>query len=156
MSTIIFDIEGNNLREKITKVWCIATYNLEENKYVSFMPEEIEDGLAYLSSANNLVGHGIIGFDLPALSKLHSFHPSSNIIDTLILSRLENPDRETPLGCSSGAHSVEAWALRLRLKQLKVEHEDWSIFTPEMLHRCETDVVIQTEIYKHLKGVMGL
>lgn len=42
-------------------------------------------------------------------------------------------------------HSVEAWGVRLGIK--KPEHEDWSQYSEEMLHRCKEDVKIQTQLY---------
>lgn len=78
------------------------------------------------------IGHNIISFDGIHLSRFCGFTwPFDRTVDTLILSFLYNPALE-------GGHSLEAYGGRLRYP--KVEHTDWSKFTPEMLHRCEVDV----------------
>lgn len=46
---------------------------------------------------------------------------------------------------AKGVHSVEAWGVRFGIK--KPEHEDWSQYSEEMLHRCTEDVKIQTQLY---------
>jgi len=48
----------------------------------------------------------------------------------------------------AGPHSVEAWGYRFG--RAKPEHEDWSQFSDEMLHRCTEDVEIQHLIYTTL------
>ncbi|MGJ8839522.1 hypothetical protein AB9H28_24425, partial [Salmonella enterica subsp. enterica serovar Kentucky] len=52
----------------------------------------------------------------------------------------------------AGPHSIEAWGYRLG--RGKPEHEDWSQFSPEMLHRCSEDVEIQylTMLELHKEG----
>ena len=45
-------------------------------------------GCNILGSARMVVGHNVIGFDLPALKKLLGFSFGGNVLDTLVLSRL--------------------------------------------------------------------
>lgn len=47
-----------------------------------------------------------------------------------------------------GPHSLAAWGYRLG--RGKVEHEDWSVFSPEMMHRCVEDVEITHLLYNHI------
>ena len=45
--------------------------------------------LSYLQDADYLIGHNIIGFDIPIIKRLYPyFNPRGIIIDTLLLSRL--------------------------------------------------------------------
>ena len=63
------------------------------------------------------------------------------VIDTMLISQFLFPERP-------GGHSLEAWGEKLGFP--KVEHEDWSVFTPEMLHRCDTDVTLTYLVYQAL------
>ena len=60
---------------------------------------------------------------------------------------MQNPQRPAPKGVK-GPHSVEAWGVRFGVP--KPAHEDWSQFSPEMLHRCTQDVEIQHRILQAL------
>jgi hypothetical protein len=75
--------------------------------------------------------------------------------DTLILSRLLSPDRKSPPGWKGkpAPHSVEAWGMRFG--RPKPGHEDWSKFSPEMLHRCTEDTLITEMILYELLKEMG-
>jgi DNA polymerase-1 len=42
-----------------------------------------------------------------------------------------------------GKHSIEAWGYRLGVQKLHADIEDWSVYTPEMGERCESDVDVQ-------------
>ena len=104
---LVFDIETDDL--KATKVWCIVAQDLDTKKIYRYRPDEIEKGLKFLSKADKLVGHNIIGFDLPVLKKLHNFTFDGKVVDTLVLSRLFNPVRE-------GVNSLEAWGISLGIE----------------------------------------
>ena len=75
------------------------------------------DSVEELEKAEALCGHNIIEFDIPVLEKLNMFKFEGRIVDTLVMSRTLNPDRD-------GGHSLAAWGKRLGHK--KPEHEDWS------------------------------
>lgn len=128
------DIETNGLLHdpQLNKVWCICT----EEK--SFGYGHISEGLDYLSKMDTLIFHNGIGFDFPVLSKLLDWEYTGRVIDTYILSQLLYPERP-------GGHSLEAWGQRLGFP--KVEHEEWDRYSPEMLHRCETDAKLTRMVY---------
>ena len=105
MLKLVFDIETDDL--KATKLWCIVAQDLDSNKIYRFAPHQLESGLELLKSANVLLGHNIIGFDIPVIKKLTGVDLSNKkVIDTLVLSRLFNPVRE-------GGHSLEMWGYKL-------------------------------------------
>ena len=139
---LVFDIETDDI--KATKVWCIVAQDIETKKIYKFRPNEIEKGLEFLGKAEKLIGHNIIGFDLPVLKSLHSFDYKGNVIDTLVLSRLFNPVRE-------GGHSLEAWGNTLNIA--KTEFEDFENFSEEMLDYCVQDVKVNTRIFNNLFNV---
>ena len=63
---LVFDIETDDL--KATKIWCIVAID-EEDKVYSFAPHKIAEGIKFLQSADVLIGHNIIGFDVPVIKK---------------------------------------------------------------------------------------
>ena len=101
---LIFDIETDDL--DATRVWCIIAKELDGKVY-KFGPNQIEEGINFLQNATELIGHNIIGFDLPVLQKLHNFKYTGKVIDTLVLSRLYNPIREN-------GHSLKTWGYKLK------------------------------------------
>lgn len=134
------DIEADGLLDAITQVWCIC---LED---AAWSPYHLEGdwkagALAEMQKEDTLIFHNGIGYDLPALKLLHNFDYQGKVIDTMILSQLLYPERP-------GGHSLAAWGERLGFP--KVEHEDWSQYSPEMLNRCEVDVVITRLVYEAL------
>lgn len=148
MSALVFDIESNGLHDS-TKVWVISAGE-EKGKDIR-SSTNVEEMLDYLHTADTLIGHNIINFDLPLLEKLHGFVPKEevNIVDTLILSRLGNPDRKEPTGYTgkSGPHSLGCWGYRVC--RAKPHHEDWSVYSPAMLERNREDVAIN-KLTSHL------
>ena len=158
---LVFDLEANGLYDdKINKdgsvskaadtIWCIVAKDIETGKVMQFTREirgfstetGIDRGLRVLAHAEELIGHNIIDYDLRLIKKLYpSFCPNGKILDTMILSQLLNPDRVN--GHSLGQYGKE-------LGHPKPEHEDWSQFSPEMLHRCTEDVEINHKVYDYL------
>ena len=135
---LIFDIETDDL--DATKIWCIVAKELDGKSY-RFTPDEIEDGIKLLQDADTLIGHNIIGFDLPVLGNLYNFKYKGKIIDTLVMSRLYNPVREN-------GHSLKTWGYRLGIP--KQEQPEFESYTPAMLNYCEQDVILNEAVYKYL------
>jgi len=142
MTTIVFDIEADAI--DATKIWCIVGIDSRTNEISSFGPDKIAEGIEYLKTADKIVGHNIIGYDIPVIKRLHGIDLSvgRRVIDTLVLSRLFNPVRE-------GGHGLESWGYRL--KSHKIEHNEFDRFTPEMLKYCEQDVQLNLRLFNHLK-----
>ena len=93
MRSLVFDIETDDL--KATKIWCMVAQDSDSGKIYKFAPHELESGLELLQSADELIGHNIIGFDVPVIKKLTGVDLTNKVLlDTLILSRLFNPVRE--------------------------------------------------------------
>ena len=160
---LIFDIETNGLlfdsKQKVydvdlkknvevdipaaTEIWCIVAIDQDDNVY-SFDPKEIDKGIEFLSKADKLIGHNIIGFDLPVIKKLSGVDLSicAKVIDTLTLSRLFHPTRD-------GGHSLEKWGWRLNCP--KGEQPNFSGFSEEMLTYCIQDVILNKKVLEALR-----
>ena len=143
---LVFDLEANGLYDNADKIWCIVAKDIGTDYMYSFdnssCSKDIELGIGTLEEADEIIGHNIIDYDLRLIKKLYpSFKPRGKVFDTMILSQLLNPDR-------IGGHSLGRYGEDLGHK--KPEHEDWSVFSPEMLHRCTEDVHINHKVYNLL------
>lgn len=140
---IVFDIETNGLQP--TKVWCIVAKDIDNGTQYKFVDSAVNDFSKYLRTNDvvEVIGHNIIGFDVPVLEKLVGVDFSGiKITDTLVMSRLFNPSRE-------GGHSLEAWGEKLRFP--KGKFDDWSQFSYEMLEYCTQDVEVNARVYSLLQ-----
>ena len=138
-SKIIFDIEADGLDP--TVVWCIVAKELNGAVH-KFDNTQIAEGIKFLEDADVLIGHNIIGYDIPVLQKLHGAKLTNKLEDTLVMSRLFNPIREN-------GHSLKAWGWRVGcLKQEQPENFDE--FTPAMLDYCVQDVRLNEAVYNYL------
>ena len=138
---LVFDIETDDL--KATKVWCIVAQDVDTNEIFKFPPSKLDDGVKLLQSADRLIGHNIVGFDVPMIKKFFNVDlTKKELLDTLVLSRLFNPTRE-------GGHSLEKWGYKLGFK--KIEFEDYQNYSADMLNYCVRDVQLNTLVYKELK-----
>ena len=117
---------------------------MDNDKVYSFKPDQVQEGIDFLLTATKLIGHNIIGFDIPVIEKLYGVDLSTNcaVMDTLVLSRLFNPTRE-------GSHSLAAWGYRLG--QRKMDFKEFEEYTEEMLTYCINDVLVNAKLYNHLK-----
>lgn len=158
---MVFDIETDGLYWESTKCHVLTIKDLSSGQMKSFsdsLPHlttgPISEGLSLLKQASILICHNQINFDLPTLKKLYNWTPneSTKIFDTLVVSRLLNPDRPKPSNpsCKGGPHSLEAWGYRVG--KAKPDHEDWSVFSPAMLRRNREDVEINTSVYHILRS----
>jgi DNA polymerase-1 len=139
MTRLIFDIETNGLAP--TKVWCIITKDIDTGVISSYVEGQWPTFNIAIAQAQEVIGHNIIGYDIPACEKLLGTDFSAcKITDTLVMSRLADPQRE--------AHSLGHWGEKLGYP--KGDYSDWTQFTPEMLTYCEQDVTVNEQVYKAL------
>ena len=151
MRKCVADLEADGLLDTATRVWCGVFKDRTTKEVFKFGPNQIKEMFSFMDTCAELQMHNGIGYDFPLLRKLYGYEYKGKVIDTLVLSRLLNPKRTLPHSCPNkriGPHSVEAWGYRVG--RGKPEHEDWSQFSEEMLHRCSEDVEIQFMIYDKL------
>lgn len=148
MTTLVFDIECDGLLDTVTQVHCIVTMDADTKEIITYDPSRLREGIKALERADHIIGHNIIGYDIPVLQRLHAMRTDrGRVIDTLVLSRLGRPVR-------NGGHSLAAWGERFDYP--KVVHEDWTTFSPEMLNRCVVDVEITQKLWELLKPMYDL
>jgi DNA polymerase I-like protein with 3'-5' exonuclease and polymerase domains len=137
ISKLVFDIECDGL--KPTKIHCIVAKEVNGPVY-KFPPHKLNEGVELLKSAETLIGHNILSYDLPVLKKLMDVDlMDKNIEDTLVMSRLFNPIREN-------GHSLKTWGYRVNF--VKQEQPlDFNEYTPQMMEYCANDVRLNEIVY---------
>lgn len=146
MKKLLIDIETNLAHDTI---WCAVTQDIDTGEVNVFTtPTKLK---SVVQSYDKIVGHNIIGFDAPILRQVWgiSFH-KSKVIDTLVMSRLNNPVQE-------GGHSLKNWGRILKNDKINFDAEDFDGgLTDEMLEYCKQDVALNVEVYKVLdKALQG-
>ena len=154
---LVWDIETDGL--DYTKIWLLVAKDIETNEEYIF--SDYDDEYPDLNSfkplfnkAEALIGHNIIGFDLPALKTITNWSPKSRnkIIDTMLLSQLNDYFRPSldPYKKLSGKgnHAMATWGFALGDE--KHEDPDWMSYSVEMRERCRSDVDINIKIYRYL------
>jgi DNA polymerase I-like protein with 3'-5' exonuclease and polymerase domains len=140
MKRVVLDIETDDLNA--TVVHCIVAQDLDTGAVDTWYGESIKDFPAWSESVDVFVMHNGVSFDAPVVNRLTgSKIPLKKVRDTLIMSQLFDPSLD-------GGHSLEAWGQRLGYP--KIEFNDFSVFTQEMLKYCKQDVVVTVKLYEHL------
>jgi DNA polymerase I-like protein with 3'-5' exonuclease and polymerase domains len=161
---LLFDIETNGLpRQGLTHVHCLVVKDLDTGEVYRFndtgTAASLTEGINLLAEADVLVGHNIVGFDIPVITSIYPFfQPEGKTYDTLILSRMFFPDilqrdyRKKPIGMPGklyGRHSLEAWGYRLGdYKGEFGKTTDWSDWSQEMEDYCEQDVHVGMTLFE--------
>lgn len=156
MKVCVADLEANGFLEDADRVWCGVFIDEKTEEVTEFRPDQVQDMLRFMDTLDVCVIHNGTGYDYPLLRKLYGYDFKGVRIDTLIMSRLQRPDRQLPFNCknrAAGPHSVEAWAYRVGRR--KPVHEDWTQFSDEMLDRCREDTFILLDVYRELKKEGG-
>ena len=95
--SLVFDLETDGLLKDVSTIHCLAIHDLTTKETITYNDtgnqEPIVRGLQRLYDADCVIGHNIIGYDLPVIRKLYSwFDRNPYLIDTLLLSRLYHAD----------------------------------------------------------------
>lgn len=148
----VADIEANGLTPDT--IHCMVFSSLDKKEVDKFEPHQMKEALAFLDTVDVLIGHNIISYDLPAIKKVLGYEFKGKRVDTLLMSRLQQPNRQPPPNARGDAkamrspHGLGCWGYRVG--RGKPEHEDWDNYSPEMLHRCTEDVMINVDVYHAL------
>lgn len=176
MRVVLFDLETDGLLKTVSVIWCVCLRIIEDgvmSPIYSYMGDEIDDAISIIESADVIVGHNIIGYDLKVIEKLYfDFEPKDGQIirDTLVLSQMmfaDEKDRDYRRfergeleGKLIGRHTLEAWGQRFGYpkgdyaKIMKERGLDpWKQFDFELgVPYCVQDVEITTLLWKKIEG----
>jgi hypothetical protein len=148
MSRWVLDTETNGLLLQADRLWVLSIYNMDTGEHLTFLEGDMR-WIDILKDAKLLVGHNLLGYDIPVLEKICGWKPSKDttLHDTLILSQTLDYNR---LNCK---HSLEAWGEYFNYK--KIEFHEFEQFSPEMVPYCEQDVRLTFKIYEKLLKEAG-
>lgn len=168
---LVFDIETDGLLQELTKIHSLVIYDLDSNTFYSctdnfYVPNNdevqtktIDEGIKLLESAETIIGHNIIKFDIPAIQKLYPEFKYNKARDTLLMSKLVYPDigliddrlilkNQLPKSLR-GRYSLESFGYRL--KEYKGEYgkqeNAWDNWSPQMQEYCEQDVNLTKKLW---------
>lgn len=137
---VVFDTEGVGLARDATKIH-VLSYTTDGTNVHSLTDYDEIRALLTEKDERVWVCHNIWGHDIPALETVLGVKPKGKFIDTLILSRYLDFDRQK--------HGLESYGETFGVK--KPEIEDWEgLTTEEYVHRCVEDVKINWKLWKHL------
>jgi DNA polymerase-1 len=182
---IVFDIETNGLLPTVSRVHCVSVRDLDTGALeYSLSPLDTEadwrEVMAFISSADLVVGHNIINLDIPVLKKLGWITElSGQVLDTMLLARLLFPDVKKQLDFDKhrslvrrhgtkeaseakqyarimGKHSLEAWGVRLGVHKGSYgnskDEDTWKEWTPEMQVYMDQDTEVSVALWRYLGG----
>jgi len=157
---LIFDIETNGLKD-YTKIHTMTIYDYFKKEYMTYDKDQVSMGIRRLQEADCILGHNILGFDLPAIERLYPwFRRPDRCLDTLVLARVAYADVydiDVKLGEEKipkklwGSHSLEAYGYRLGVFKGDFGKEtDWTEWSEEMSSYCHQDVTVTVALYQKL------
>jgi len=138
----IWDVETDGLKPSV--IWCLCAIKGDKMYTLEMPTKEMVEEL--FADVTEHVGHNLINYDIPAVERLLGVNVTGDVTDTLVLSRLYNPQLD-------GGHSLDAWGQRLNFP--KGEYYDWSTLTPEMVVYCQQDVRVTERVYEVLMQELG-
>lgn len=152
---LFLDIETDS---KHSKIWCCFTWDKENGSVCHTTAKTL---IPLIERADKVVGHNLIGFDGPVLRKLWGVKITrKQAVDTLILSRLYNPNIE-------GGHALDDWGKRVGMEKtdyakayveatgkdasLRWDEPDMAVLFPY----CENDVAVTVKAYEMLMKLLN-
>lgn len=142
LKTVILNIEANGLDPD--QIWCATCIDIDtKEEHIFRRPDhDAHDLKRYLIGVDRVVGHNILNYDWPVLSRLCGIHEvgllSDAVADTLVISRLLDFDR-------SGGHSLGAWAPALGVE--KTEQPPWDAFSEALVEHSLQNCRLTLALY---------
>ena len=136
---IVIDIEANGLANP-DRIWLVVCKDIDTNQYHIFREKENLDLLkTFLDNVTLVIGHNILGYDIPVLHKILGINVTVDItLDTLIISKLVDYPRN--------GHSIEDYGIEFGIP--KGNFSDFSKYSREMEEYCIRDVDITERVYR--------
>lgn len=164
MTTLIADCETDNLLPAMTRLWMLQLGNADGDDAVIYcdLPvaqlddvhsrgilkspvRPLSEGVERIRSADRVVFHNGLGFDLLAINR---FYPGlidrNKLLDTLVMARLAQP--------AERQHTLKAWGQRLGVAKGDYKG-DFQQVDDELLVYAEQDIVVGRALYHAVKHV---
>lgn len=162
---LIFDLETDGLYNNITRIHCVAIKDIGNGETYVFNDEGTKDPIVraftMLEGADTIIGHNVIGYDIPVIQKFHAWFTPPRVLDTLILGRLYHPNIREIDGRRNlphmplqlyGRQSLEAWGHRLgEYKGGFAKQTDWKEWSQDMEDYMVQDVQVTHKLWNHFQ-----
>lgn len=159
-----FDIEANGLLKEVSLFFCAVIEDVDTGEVFYYDPDNVDAFLEELSRAKWLIGHNIIGYDLPALEKLHGWKPPATtlIYDTLVAARVYDPKLPMHPDCPKkvpnahdggkmknvGPHTLMNLGFHVGCHKGDFgEDHAFDVYCPEMMVYCAQDVTVNVKVF---------
>ena len=167
MSRFVFDIETDNLLDKLTCMHVIVAKDLDTGKVYTGTSRDQDHMMKIvrmIEKADEISAHNLLGFDMPTLDKLYGFKPTGKLTDTLVWAKLvwfEIKDLDFRLTRAGklpknliGSHSLGAYGYRLKCYKGDFGTKDnaWDVLTDDMISYCQQDVEVLEKLYIKLES----
>ena len=147
MTTLVYDIETDGLLDSFSKIWCLGIADASDGVVTTYTDFDdyrpsLREGVERLKAADRVVGHNVIGFDMPVINR---FYPGSLTFaqqwDTMVVGGLLEPSRR----------SIALGTYGAQFKYPKGDHHDWAKYSEEMRVYMEQDVSLTWTLYRFLQ-----
>lgn len=139
------DIETDALDAKV--IWVMCWENIRTKETGKCIGEAEVKQFFDETAGSIYVGHNILKFDAPTINRLANTKlVVSKIVDTLVLSTLYSPSIKD-------GHSLASWGQRIGFG--KIEFNDWTKLSDEMITYCHKDVEITAELFRKITKVLS-
>jgi DNA polymerase-1 len=138
------DIETDGLDAKV--IWVMCWENIRTKETGKCIGEAEVKQFFDETAGSIYVGHNILKFDAPTINRLAGTQlVVSKIVDTLVLSTLYSPSIKD-------GHSLAAWGQRIGYP--KLEFNDWTHLSDEMITYCHKDVEVTAQLFRKITKVL--
>mgnify|MGYP003649242638 CR=1 FL=1 len=146
LKVCVFDIEANELH-KPDKIWVMSAAIFSNGKWRMKSTSNYDEMRAFFLSADKLIGHNIILWDIPHIERILDIKIEAELIDTLGFSWYLEPYRMR--------HGLEFYGNDFGIPKPKIDENEWAgklpnetqqEFDDKMAHRCEEDVKINCQL----------
>jgi DNA polymerase I-like protein with 3'-5' exonuclease and polymerase domains len=140
---LVFDIEADNLLPKLTKFHCAGAIDIDTGAEYWFRPNQLQEFIDLLDSAEVIIAHNAFGYDVPALTKLTGWKPKATVQCTKVMSQVLNYRR------FGFGHSLKKWG------EFFNDHKGdyaggFETFNEDMFVYMQQDVRLLVKVYRHL------
>lgn len=152
MRRVVIDIETDGLQATI--IWCVVCLDVDTKEEFVFLQGDSNKFRKFCEEVSLFIGHNVISFDAYYLNLLWGTSISvDKIFDTLVLSRLfckywEGFVDQIKIISARSGHSLRDWGVKFNYP--KIDFNDYSRYSDEMLEYCKQDVRLTLKVYRQL------
>ena len=140
MKQLVWDIETNGLLDELDRIHVIAWQEVGSSEV--HHTGDYDKMREVILSADVLIAHNQILFDIPAVEKVLGIKVKARLVDTLALSWYVNHHRTK--------HGLEGYGEDYGVPKPVIK--DWDSLTyEEYAHRCSEDVKINSRLWRDLQ-----